>query len=103
MITRETLQRYEQAGVVAAARALQLHTNTIHRLARLLGVQFKSHNTAEEQARRAKLRAELAPKVRGLARKRLSQREMCTTLGISRQVLRRTAKDFHIDINSRSR
>jgi predicted XRE-type DNA-binding protein len=103
VITRETLQRYEQAGVVAAARALQLHTNTIHRLARSLGVQFKSHNTADEQARRAKLRAALAPKVRRLARHRMTQREMCTHLGISREVLRRTAKDFHIDINSRSR
>ena len=102
MITLETLCQYESAGVVAAARALRLHTTTVHRLARRLGFHFKTH-TADELARREKLRKQLSVQVRALARQRLSQREICERLGITRAVLRRIASEYGIDINNRQR
>jgi hypothetical protein len=102
MITADQLRRYESAGVVAAARAFQLHTTTIHRLARMFGVEFKSNNTLAEQCRRERSRKAMAGKVRELARKRLTQCEICAALGISRWTLRRIADEHHIDINSRS-
>lgn len=102
MITLETLSQYESVGVVAAARALQLHTTTVHRLARRLGFHFKTH-TADELARREQLRKQLSVQVRALARQRLSQREICERLGITRAVLRRIASEYEIDINNRQR
>lgn len=102
MITLETLSPYESLGVVAAARGLQLHTTTVHRLARRLGFHFKTH-TAEEQLRRQQLRKHLSVRVRVLARQRLSQREICERLGITRAVLRRIASEYGININNRQR
>lgn len=101
-VTRETLQQFEAAGVVAAARALRLHTTTINRLARQLGVTFQSNNTLIEQYRRERARKAMAGKVRELARKRMSQREICEALGITRATLRRIAAEHRVDINSRS-
>lgn len=102
MITADQLQQYQDAGVVAAARGLHLHTTTIHRLARIFGVTFRSNNTTAEQYRRERERNAMAGKVRELARRRMTQREICEALGITRWVLRRIAAEHHIDINSRS-
>lgn len=102
MITLETLSQYESLGVVAAARALQLHTTTVHRLARRLGFRFKTH-TADEQLRRQQMRRRLSVRVRVLARMGLSQREICEQLDITRAVLRRIASEHGIDINNRQR
>lgn len=101
MITAADLKQYESAGVVAAARALHLHTTTVHRLASQLGVTFKTC-TEREQYRREKVRRALAGKVRALALKRMSQREICEQLGITRCVLRHIASEHNISINSRS-
>ncbi|MCV0420109.1 MAG: hypothetical protein K5804_17850 [Microbacterium sp.] len=101
MITADQLRKYESAGVVAAARALHLHTTTIHRLALQLGVTFKTC-TEREQYRREKVRKGLAGKIRALALKRMSQREICEQLGITRCVLRHTAAEHRINIDSRS-
>lgn len=87
--------------MVAAARALRLHTTTVHRLAARLGITFKTCTLAE-QSRRERARKALAGKVRKLARQRMSQREICEALGITRATLRRIAAEGCIDINSRS-
>jgi DNA-binding MurR/RpiR family transcriptional regulator len=101
MITRESLEAYADAGVVAAARGLHFSTRTINRLARKLGVEFKTY-TDQQRERRRRERARLAPSVRALSRQRFSQARICDELGISRAVLRRIAAEHHIDINSRS-
>lgn len=101
MITPESLARFEQAGVVAAARAFHRSTRTIGHLAKQFGVEFKTA-TERQLERRRKERAALAPTVRKLARQRLSQAQICAQLGITRAVLRRIASEYHIDINSRS-
>jgi DNA-binding XRE family transcriptional regulator len=102
MITAAQLQQYESAGIVAAARALKLHTSTIHRLARQLGVKFKADNTLAEQYRRERQRKALASKVRKLASKCMTQADMCQELGVSRNTLRRIGREHRININSRS-
>lgn len=101
MITRESLAPFESLGVVAAAKALRRSTRTINQLARELGFYFKTF-TEREQYRRERHRKSLAGQVRALALKRLSQREICEELGITRWVLRHIAKEHRIDINSRS-
>lgn len=102
MITADQLRQYESAGVVAAAKAFHLHTTTLHRLAKHLGVTFQSNNTLAEQYRREKARKAMAGMVRELARQRMTQAEMCAQLGITRATLRRVAAEHRIDINSRS-
>lgn len=101
MITAAQLQQYESAGVVAASKALRLHTATIHRLAKQLGITFKTCTMAE-QCRRERARKAMAMQLRPLARQRMTQKQMCAALGISRAVLRRTATENGIDINSRA-
>ena len=101
MITLADLQPYESAGVVAAARAFQLHTTTMHRIADRLGFQFKTC-TEREQYRREKERKVMAPKIRAMAAKCMTQAQMCAELGVSREVLRRAAREAGININSRA-
>lgn len=101
MITASDLRKYESSGVVAAAKALQLNTKTVHRLARQLGVTFTTC-TAYENCRREHERRAMAPKLRKLARQCMTQKEMCAELGVTRWVLRRVAREYRIDINSRS-
>jgi len=101
LITLADLQPYESAGVVAAARALRLHTTTVHRLADRLGFKFKTC-TEREQYRREKARKAMAPKIRAMAAKCMTQAQMCAELGVSREVLRRAAREAGININSRA-
>lgn len=101
MITPEVLARFDHAGVVVASRALHHSTRTINRIAKQLGVEFKTATELQLEQRR-KERAALAPTVRKLARQRFSQAQICEQLGITRGVLRRIAREHSIDINSRS-
>lgn len=101
MITTADLQPYQEAGVVAAARALHRSTRTINALAYSLGFEFKTH-TEIELERRWQTRRQMVADVRRLARQRLPQREICEQLGITRWVLRHIADEYNIDINSRS-
>jgi hypothetical protein len=101
LITLADLQPYETAGVVAAARAFRLHTTTVHRMAERLGFVFKTC-TEREQYRREKERKAMAPKIRAMAAKRMTQAEMCRELGCTRFVLRRAAREARININSRA-
>lgn len=101
MITADQLRQYESAGVIAAARGLHLHTTTVHRLADQLGVEFKTC-TKVEQERRERERASIAEQVKPLAAARLTQREICVRLGVTRAILRRAAEEHNIDINSRA-
>lgn len=101
MITTADLQPYQEAGVVAAARALRRCTRTINTTAHALGFEFKT-GTEIELNRRRKQRRQMVADVRSLARQRLSQREICERLGITRCVLRHIADEYSIDINSRS-
>lgn len=101
MITADQLRQFESAGVIAAARALHRHTTTINRIAAKIGFEFKTC-TERERYRRERHRKSLVGQVRKLARQRMTQREMCEALGITRWVLRRIAAENQIDINSRS-
>ncbi|MDH4581423.1 hypothetical protein E8F20_05975 [Pseudomonas sp. BN415] len=101
MISRESLETYADAGVVAAARGLHFSTRTINRLAEQLGVEFKTH-TPQQLERRQQQRDRLAPAIAELAAQGLSQREICERLGITRAILRRTAEEHWIDINNRA-
>lgn len=101
MITREDIEAYAEAGVIAAGRAFGLGTPMMHRLAKHLGAEFKTC-TVSEQERRRQERAELAPKVSDLAAIGMAQREICQHLGISRAILRRIAEEHWIDIDNRS-
>lgn len=101
MITAADLQPYQEIGVVAASRALHRSTRTINAIAHELGFEFRTH-TEIELERRWQLRRQMVADVRSLARQRLSQREICERLGITRAVLRHIADEYSIDINSRS-
>lgn len=102
MITAATLEPFTSLGFVAASKALKLRPTTIQRLAKELGVTFAANNTLAQQYHRKRARKAMAGKVRALARKRMTQAEMCAELGITRCVLRRIAKDHHICIDSKS-
>lgn len=97
-ITAEQLQPFRAAGVVAAAKQLHRCTRTINRAARRAGFRFDTC-TETERYHRERRRKELAPKIRALAQKRMSQAEMCAALGITRECLRRTAREHDININ----
>lgn len=100
-ITPADLEPFRESGVVAAAKALRRSARTINAAAMRLGFRFSTH-TAAELYRREQYRKSMAGKVRNLARQRLSQREICEQLGITRWVLRHIADEYRIDINSRS-
>jgi len=96
------LPEYADAGVVAAAKAFHRSARTISRIAVEHGVQFNTLTAKTRQARR-EARACLVDQIAKLARARRTQAEICTLLGISRWVLRSTAEEHNIDINSRRR
>ena len=99
MTTAEQLSQF--SSIVAAAKALRRSTRTINRLAQRFGITFPANNTMRAQYQRERERKAMAADVRRLARQRMSQREMCEVLGISRHVLRRVASENRININSR--
>lgn len=102
MITAERLQELASLGVSAAAKALGVHTTTLHRIARQHGVEFSANNTMKAQYMAEKARKAMVPKIRAMAAKRMTQAQMCKELGVSRFVLRRAAREARININSRA-
>lgn len=102
MITAATLEPFTSLGFVAASKALKLRPTTIQRLAKELGVTFAANNTLAQQYHRERARKAMAGKVRALARKRMTQADMCADLGITRAVLRRIASENKININSKA-
>lgn len=95
------LPEYADAGVVAAAKAFHRSAKTISRIAVEYGVQFNTMTAQNIQARR-EAKARLAGKLTRLAGTH-TQAEICALLGITRWVLRDTAEEHGIDINSRRR
>jgi hypothetical protein len=102
MITAERLKEVAPLGVAAAAKALRLHTTTIHKLAKEHGVEFSANNTDKARYLAEKARKAMAPKIRAMAAKCMTQAQMCAELGVSRGVLRRAAREARININSRA-
>lgn len=98
-VLAEQLRKLAHLGVVAAARAMHLHTTTIHRIADHNGITFPT-STAGERQQRAKLRAGLAPRVRRMAG-HMSQQQIAEALGTTRATIRRVAAENGININSR--
>jgi len=101
MITAAQLEPFVNSGFVAASKVLKLRPTTIQRLAKELGVTFAANNTLAQQYHREKARKAMVGKVRELARKRMTQRDICRELGITRAILRRIASEAGININSK--
>ncbi|UNY40220.1 hypothetical protein KLEP174_gp66 [Pseudomonas phage vB_PcuM_ KLEP17-4] len=101
-VTAERLKQLAPLGVSAAAKALGAHTTTLHRIAKQHGVEFGANNTTKAQYLAEKSRKAMAPKIRAMAARRMTQAQMCKELGVSRFVLRRAAREARININSRS-
>lgn len=97
----QALPEYAGAGVVAAAKAFHRSARTISRIAVEYGIQFNTLTAQTRQARR-QAKASLAVHIAKLAGTH-TQAEICALLGITRWVLRDTAEEHGIDINSRRR
>jgi predicted XRE-type DNA-binding protein len=96
------LQRYVDAGVLAASKALRRSTRSINRIAAEHGFEF-STCTARTMESRRKARASLVTQVKALADSGAHQAEICSALSITRAELREIAEINHINIDNRTK
>lgn len=90
-------------GITAIAKAMRHSTRTINALANSHGIVIASNNAASTIERKRRQRAALAPKVQRMANRGMIQVDIAAALGITRFDVRRIAREYEININSRAR
>lgn len=87
--------------ITEAAKALQISTRRVIRLARRHGITFESNNSGLARAARQPAEAAIVPRLRRLAGT-MGREKLAATLGITVGPLRRIAREHNINLNSRS-
>lgn len=90
-------------GITAIAKAMRHSTRTINTLANRHDIAFASSCAASTIERKRRQRAALASKVQRMANRGMIQVDIADTLGITRYDVRRIAREYAININSRAR
>lgn len=92
----EKLKAYYDRGVVAAARDLHLSVRRINYIAQAHGIKFANRQSAAAQREER----DLAPKIREMAERGMSQQAIADEIHMGRQTIRRIGSAFGIRFRS---